>query len=298
MVLERRVLVTSNTMRPDDEADLYLRAAGIRTEFNYSRGGRTEEDMISMLQGIDGVIAGLDPFTARVLGAVDRLKVICRTGVGYDTVDVEAASQNGIVICITPGTNRLSVAEYAFALLLQCSRKMTENFSQVRGGSWAKHTGKDLAGATLGIVGLGAIGKTVAVRARAFEMRVLANDIVHNDEFARLHDITYVSLDELLRDSDFVSLHLYLDVRSYHLINAKRLALMKPTAYLINTSRGGVLDTDALCKALGERRIAGAALDVFEQEPLEPESPLRELDNAYLSPHAAAWTVDFQRASK
>jgi phosphoglycerate dehydrogenase-like enzyme len=155
----------------------------------------------------------------------------------------------------------------------------------------------DLAGRTLGIVGLGTIGKEVAKRAKAFGMRLLACDPVQDLPFARGQGITYVSLDDLLQRSDFISIHCFLNEATRHLINAERLALMKPTAYLINTARGGIVDTAALCQALQAKRIAGAGLDVFEAEPLRADSPLRALENVYLSPHAAGSSADARRLS-
>ncbi len=292
-----RVLVTTHFMRPEDEVDRKLQDAGLDTVFNLWRGGRTESEMIDLLADIDGAIVSIDPFTPRVLAAAPRLKVIARTGVGYDSIDVPSATARGVAVCTTPGANHRAVAEYTMALMLQCSRKMAESLAEVPRGSWTRHPGRDLAGDTLGIVGLGTIGKEVARRARAFDMRLLAYDVVRDEEFAARHDLTYVSLEELLGRSDYVSLHIYLDESTKHLINTKRLAMMKPTAYLINTARGGIVDTQALYQALSERRIAGAALDVFEQEPLEAGNFLRDLDNAYLSPHQAAVTEQANRAS-
>jgi D-3-phosphoglycerate dehydrogenase/(S)-sulfolactate dehydrogenase len=155
----------------------------------------------------------------------------------------------------------------------------------------------DLAGKTLGIVGLGTIGKEVARRARAFEMRLLAHDAVEDLRFAEAHGVVYVTLDRLLAESDFVSLHCFLNAASRHLIDAERLARMKPTAFLINTARGGIVDTAALVEALRAERIAGAALDVFEGEPLAADSPLRRLERVYLSSHVGGVTADARRLS-
>ena len=252
--------------------------------------------MLDILHAIDGAIVAGERFTPSVMDAAPQLKVISRTGVGYDAVDVPAATERGIVVCNTPGVNRHAVSEYAFALMLQCARKMRQNLTEVWKGGWARHEGIDLAGKTLGIVGLGTIGKEVAQRARAFEMRILACDVREDVQFAEEHQVTYVSLEQLLRESDFVTLHLFLNSDSRHLINAERLAMMKPAAYLINTARGGIVDTGALYEALRQKRIAGAALDVFEEEPLG-ESRLRELDNIYMSPHAGGVTADARNLS-
>lgn len=292
-----RVLITSIFLNPGSEVDQRLREAGIEPVYNHWHGSRTEEELIDLLQGVDGVIVAGDRFTARVIQAADRLKVISRTGVGYDTVDVKAATARGIAVCSTPGVNRHAVSEWTMALILTCARRLVTNLAEIPKGGWTRAEGRDLAGSTLGIVGLGTIGKEVAQRARAFEMKLLAYDIHQDVQFAEEHQVSYVFLEQLLRESDYVSLHCFLDEKTRHLINAERLAMMKPTAYLINTARGGIVDSQALYQALKEKRIAGAALDVFEQEPLGADSPLRELDNLYMSPHAGGVTADARRFS-
>ncbi len=292
-----RVLITSIFLKAGDDVDRYLQAHGAETVYNTWHGGRTEEELIGLLQGIDGAIVSTDPFTDRVMQAADRLRVISRTGVGYDAVDIEAATKRGIVVTITPGVNRHAVADWTLALILCCSRKLPENLAEVRRNGWGRHEGVDLAGRTLGIVGLGTIGKEVAKRAKAFGMRILAHDLKEDRPFAAEHGIAYLSLDDLLPQSDFVSIHCFLHTATRHLINAERLALMKPTAFLINTARGGIVDTEALCRALQAKRLAGAGLDVFEGEPLRTDSPLRTLENVYLTPHVAGSSADARRLS-
>ncbi|MGI5835642.1 MAG: phosphoglycerate dehydrogenase [Chloroflexota bacterium] len=286
-----RVLITSAVVPQDGEIAQRLREAGFEPVFNY-HGRRTTEEMIRVLDGIDGVIAGTDPFDAEVLANAKRLKVIGRIGVGYDAIDVKAATANGIAVCITPGTNQHAVADFTMGLILQCSRKIMENISVLRSGGWQRFIGHDLNGKTLGIVGLGSIGKEVAKRAKGFGMRILAYDVYQDEAFAREYQINFVPVDQLIRESDYVTLHCFLNEETRHLINATRLAMMKPTAYLINTARGGIVDTEALYQALKEKRIAGAALDVFEQEPLPVDHPLRQLDNAYLASHVAGISDD------
>ncbi len=292
-----RILITTIFLHPGGAVDQRLRAEGWETIFKPLLGRRSEDELIDLLRGIDGGIFAGDPFTARVLEASPQLKVISRTGVGYDAIDVKAATERGIVVSNTPGVNRHAVAEWTFALMLSCARRMKENIAEVRSGGWTRHEGMDLAGKTLGIVGLGTIGKEVAQRASAFEMRIIACDVVRDSQFAEAHRVAFVSLEELLRESDFVSLHTLLNDKTRHLINAERISLMKPTAFLINTARGGVVDTEALCRALVEKRIAGAALDVFEGEPLRADSPLRTIENVYLSPHVAGVSTDARRLS-
>ena len=216
-----------------------------------------------------------------------RLKVIARVGVGYDTVDVAAATQRGVPVCIAPGTNQGSVAEHTFALLLALTRRLVAQHNAVVAGAWPRGTLLPARGRTLGLVGLGRIGKAVATRALAFEMRVIAHDPFPDTAWAEAHGVPLVTFEELLRQSDFLSLHMPALPETTRLINAKTLALMKPTAFLINTSRGAVVDEVDLHAALKEGRLAGAGLDVFDPEPLRADSPLRALDNVVLTPHAA-----------
>ena len=292
-----RILITSVFLRPGDDVDQYLQSQGMEPVYRPWHGGRTEEELIDLLRGIDGAIVSTDPFTARVIQAADRLRVISRTGVGYDAVDVPAATRRGVIVTTTPGVNRHAVADWAMALILCCARKVPENLAEVRRGAWTRHEGMDLAEKTLGVVGLGTIGKEVAKRAKAFGMRLLAFDLVQDLPFAAGQGIAYVPLEDLLRQSDFVSIHCFLNAATRHLINAERLLLMKPTAFLINTARGGIVDTEALYRALHAKRIAGAGLDVFEGEPLRADNPLRTLENVYLSPHTAGSTADARRLS-
>lgn len=292
-----RCLLTSYFLKPGDEVDRRLQEAGIETEFNLWHGGRDEDEVIKITQGFDAVIPSIEPFTERVFAALPQLKIISRTGVGYDAIDVKAATAHGVVVCNSAGINRHSVSEYAIALMLQCARHLIENVASVKEGGWNRYEGFDLAGKTVGIIGLGTIGKEVAQRLRAFEMKILAYDVFMDTQFAEEHDVTFVTLEELLQQSDIVSLHAFLDAKSRKMINAERLALMKPTAYLINTARGGLVDHEALYEALKAKKIAGAALDAFEQEPLG-ESPLRELDNCWLSPHAGGSSADARARSK
>lgn len=297
MESKSRVLVTTPFIQPGDEGDSRLREAGFAIVYNCWHGERTEDEMIDILQGVDGALVSIDPFTRRVFEGADRLKVVSRTGVGYDAVDVRAATDNGVAVCTAVGANNIAVAEFAFLLMMACSRKFKQNLDEVARGGWTRHQERGLEGSTLGIVGMGSIGKEVAKRARAFDMRVIAYDVRPDQEFALQHQVAYVTLEELLRESDFVTLHTFLNDSTHHLIDSESLAIMKPTAYLINSSRGGVVDTAALCGALIEKRIAGAALDVFEQEPLQDDSPLRTMDNVYLTAHVSGSSTKSRHTS-
>jgi phosphoglycerate dehydrogenase-like enzyme len=268
-----------------------LRGAGF--ELVYPRKGAqlTEDELFDHLPGVQAAIAGSEPYTRRVLDANPGLRVIARAGVGYDAVDVPAATEHGIAVAITPGTNQDSVAEHTFALILALAKHLIPQHHGTRTGTWPRQANLPLRGRTLGIAGLGRIGKAVALRGECFLMRLLAYEPFPDREFATRHGVTLVPLEQLLAESDFLTLHVPLTMESRHLINRATLARMKPTAFLINTARGGLVSEADLLEALRARRLAGAALDVFEEEP-PPPSPLLEMDNVVLTPHAAG--VDLQ----
>ena len=291
-----RALITSKYLQqPDEHAriDHYLRSHEIEPVYQRCL---TEADLLEALPEIDALICSPVPVTTRVLEANPRLKVIVRTGVGYDTVDLQAANARHIPVCITPGANRLSVAELTLGLMLSIARNFNQQMNAVQQGEWKPIMGSELAGKTLGLVGFGQIGKAVAQRARAFEMKLLAADPYPDLEFASAYDVTLTTQEELLAESDFVSLHLFLNAENRHLINAERLALMKPTAYLINTARGGIVDSEALFNALQSKKIAGAALDVIDPEP-PGNSPLLGLSNVLFTPHTGAATNEYRERS-
>ena len=292
------LLITSRNIEPGDSTHERIAAMGIEIRYADSLALRSDAALVAALRGVDAVIAAGESYNANVLGQCDRLKIIARTGVGYDKIDVAAARERGIVVTNTPGTNRYSVAEWTIMHILMCAKMGAANFAELGRGGWQPIVGFDLAGLTLGIVGLGTIGKEVAQRMRAFEMRVLAYDQRQDPQFAEAHDISYVPLDELMAASDFITIHCNLDASTKHLISGERIALMKPTAYLVNLARGGIVDEVALVEALAERRIAGAGLDVFEKEPLPLDSPLRRLDNVVMSPHAAGASSDARARSR
>lgn len=232
-----------------------------------------------------------DKIDAEVLDAAPRLKIIAQMAVGYDNIDVEEATKRGIYVTNTPGVLTETTADLAWALLMAIARRIVEADKYIREGKWrvAWHPmmllGKDVYGATIGIIGAGRIGSAVARRAKGFNMRILYYDIIRRPELEKEVGAEYVDLDTLLRESDFISIHVPLTKDTYHMINAEKLKLVKKTAYIINTSRGAVIDEKALYEALRDRRIAGAALDVFEQEPISMDNPLLKLDNVVLTPH-------------
>lgn len=246
-----------------------------------------ENELLIALAGIEAVVAGSEPYTPRVLAAHPQLRVIARVGVGFDTVDIPTATACKIAVTITPGTNHGSVAEHTFALLLGFTRHLVTRHQAIATGSWPRVMSQPLRGRTLGLLGLGRIGQAVAVRAAAFEMRVVAFDPFPDHNFCRTHGITLVPFDRLLAESDFLSLHLPLTPQTRNLINRDTLTKMKPGAVLVNTSRGGLVCEADLMESLREGHLAGAALDVFETEPLPVNHPLRSLPNVVLTPHAA-----------
>ena len=251
----------------------------------------TEDELIEQLRGIEASLAGSEPYTRRVLQAHPQLKVIARAGVGFDAVDVKAATDHGVAVCTTPGTNQDAVAEFTFAMMLALAKELVPQHLSVKAGGWPRKALVPLRGRTLGIVGLGRIGKAVAIRGEVFGMKLLAYEPMPDHAFCKEHGVTLVALEQLLAESDFVTVHVPLMPESKHLINKKSLALMKPTAYLINTARGGLVHEGDLAEALKAKKIAGAGIDVFEKEP-PGTSPLFALDNVVLAPHAAG--VDLQ----
>ena len=287
------VLITARYFAVDPEPlDLLRRNGCLIThqdiDWTLGDGNVSPARAIELLHDADGAIISSMPITSAVLDKVPRLKVIALRGVGYDSVDVLAATARGIPVAVAPGFTD-SVADYVFGLLLAVARQVAQADRVVRGGRWEVLVSTNIAGKTLGIIGLGRIGKAVARRARGFDMLILATDVVQDEAFAVAHGVEYVTLEELLRRADIVSINAPLQGDTRHLIDAQALASMKPTAYLINTARGDLVDEAALAASLRAGRLAGAGLDVFHDEPLR-ESSLRGLDNVVLSPHLAAYS--------
>ena len=251
---------------------------------------RLDEDEILKYAGqFDGAICGDDRYTARVLEAcLPRLKVISKWGTGIDSIDSAAAARLGIQVCRTPNAFTLPVTDTVFGYLLAFARRQPWMDRAMKSGQWQKLPGRALHECTLGIIGVGTIGKVIARRARAFGMTVLGNDIVDIDHvFIAETGIRMADLDTLLKTSDFVSVNCDLNPTSLRLVNSRTLSLMRPDAVLINTARGPIVDEPALVAALQAGTIAGAALDVFEAEPLPVDSPLVKMDNVMLAPHNA-----------
>jgi D-3-phosphoglycerate dehydrogenase len=259
--------------------------------------GRPREELQRALAQAHALIVRSETrVTAELLAQAPHLRVIARAGTGVDNIDVPAATRRGIAVMNAPGANTVSAAEHAIALLLALRRHIPGAAAAMRQGEWdrKRFEGSELRGKVLGIVGLGRIGGRVAHLARAFGMQILGHDPYLTAERAAELDVKLVGLDELLRQADVVTLHMAHTEQTHHLINAARLQLMKPSAVLINTARGDLVDEAALAAALQGGRIAGAALDVFTVEPLPADSPLRKLDRVILTPHLAASTTEAQ----
>jgi len=260
----------------------------------------SREELIRKVRDKDALLCLLtDKIDAEVMDAAPNLKVVSTYSVGFDHVDIPEATKRGIYVTHTPGVLTDATAEFAIALMFAVTRRVVEADKIIRSGQWDKPwspyflTGLELRGKTVGLIGLGRIGLAVAKKLSGFDVKILYYDIERRWEVETvLPNIQFADMDTVLRESDIVSLHVPLTKETYHLINEERLKKMKKTAYLVNTSRGPVVDTEALIKALGEGWIAGAALDVFEQEPLPPNHPLTKFDNVVLAPHIASATIE------
>jgi phosphoglycerate dehydrogenase-like enzyme len=270
--------------RPGPFRDL-LHEAGFRTIDPEGGDVLPESALRDALPDCEAIVAGGERLSAELIEAAPRLRVIARTGVGYDAVDLRAATARQIVVTITPGTNQESVAEQAFGLLLGLTRRIALNDRIIRQGGWDRTIVLPLRERTIGLVGLGRIGRAMVPRARAFGMSVVAFDEVPDPAFDAEFQVRRLSLPELLAASDVVSLHLPLTASTRNLINDETIALMKPGSILINTARGGLVDEDALERALTSGHLAGAGLDVFQVEPPPADHPLIQLPNVVSSSH-------------
>jgi phosphoglycerate dehydrogenase-like enzyme len=293
----KEVLVLSRKFREQsDFAREFLEARGCtlaERDFDYPV---TEDVLVEIIKDVDGLITGLEQVTPRVFAAANRLKVVSAGGVGYDHVNVEEANKRGIAVCICAGCNNYSVSELVFGMMIGLARSIYPADRAMRQGEWMRYLGFDLWGKTLGVVGLGRVGKAVALLGRAFGMRVLANDIEWDITFANEHGISYVPYERILEESDFITMHVPLTPQTHNMVDENAIDRMKSSAYLINAARGPVVKEAALVDALKRHRIAGAALDVFEVEP-HPNNPYIGLDNVILTPHIGGSTQEaFDRA--
>jgi phosphoglycerate dehydrogenase-like enzyme len=283
------VVITADMLRPGEGGGVgLLERAGAVLRFAPRRPGNAAE-LIHYLDGCAAVICGDEPYTDEVFVSVPSLRHIARFGVGYDSIDVDAATGRGIVVTVTPGANTEAVADHTFGLMLALAHRIVCDDRAMRRGEWPGLIRGDIWRKTLGVIGLGRIGRAVARRCGGFDMPILAYEPAPDAAFVAAHGIELVELDDVFRRSDIVSLHAPLSAETLALVDARRLALMKPTAYLINTARGALVDEGALEAALRTGRIAGAGLDVRAIEP-STDGRFAGFDNVVLTPHAAGRT--------
>lgn len=284
---------------PDVVTDLNLfqrelREHGLEPIISETCGRRmTEAELIDAWPSVYAFVCGADPMTERAMKATETLKVISRIGIGSDSVDIQAATKKGIAVTVTPGAGAEAVAEHAFAMILALSRRIVEQNNLVKSGRWQeKVSGYSLYRKTLGIIGFGNIGKRLALNAKGFDMKVLAYDLYHDDTFATEHGVTYCDLDTIYRESDYVSIHMPLTKETKNMISYNELAIMKNSVQIINCARGGIVNETALYEAINGGVISGAALDVFEEEPVKDDNPLLSLERVIVSPHNAGTSVE------
>jgi len=286
-----KVLVTPRSFgKTDPYAFELLEKSGFEIVRNDTGGILSEDQLARLISGCDGVVLGVDPLTASVIEKALKLKAVAKYGVGVDNIDLDACEQRGIKVSKTVGANADAVADYAFALILAVSRNIISIDAKCRNSDWSKTTSIDVYGKTLGLIGLGAIGKGVAARAKGFNMKVLAHDLYWDDEYAKNAGVQKAQPEQIYREADFISLHLPLTEQTRSMIGKEQIELMKPSAVIINTARGGVIDEDALLAALKSNRIYGAGIDAFEQEP-PTNTEWYKLPNVVMGSHCAASTV-------
>jgi D-3-phosphoglycerate dehydrogenase len=290
-IKQARLLVTPTSYGKNDPR-LKSELEALVGEVVYNPTGKplSSAEVAALLPGVDGYIAGLDVIDHSALEKADHLKVICRYGVGVDNVDLAAAKERGIVVTNTPGANSVSVAELALSLILALARQIPEAVQAVHEGKWPRLSGISLENKTIGILGLGAIGKQLSRRLNGFDCRILAYDPFADKEFAAAHHVAITSIDEVTAEADFLSLHLPLLPETRGMVNDAFLAKMKKGAYLVNTSRGELVDEAALLEALQSGHIKGVGLDAFAIEPPDPSNPLLQLPQVVATPHLGAQT--------
>lgn len=287
----KKILVTTRSFRkiPGRHQEILAEAGYEIINSPYDRPLEGHE-LADLMPDIAGAILGVDHVTAEVFERANALQVISRFGIGVDRVDLAAATAHGVVVTNTPGANSVAVAELTLGLMLALARRIPQHNAALRQDNWTVMPGVELSGMTLGLLGMGRIGREVAKRAAAFEMKILFYDPVPPDQaFVESLPAAAAPISTLLSESDFLSLHLPLDETTHNLIDAAALNQMKPTAFLINTARGGLVDETALCEALQAGTIAGAAFDAFAQEP-SLGNPLLKLDNFIATPHSGSAT--------
>lgn len=288
-----KVLITARSVAANQEGKAILEAAGHEIITHVGDGVWPEAEMVRIIPGMDAMIAGLDEITDKVIEAgAPSLKIIARNGVGYNNVDIAAAEKFGIPVTLAPGTNTISVCELVFGLMLSLTRAIPVQDAQVRQGSWKRNLGCELNGKVLGVLGTGNIGSEVIKRAHAFGMEIIAFDVYQKPELCQKYNLRYLSLDDVLKEADFLSLHLPVTPETKNLINQHSLAKMKDTAFIVNTARGELIEEQELYAALRAGTIAGYGADTLAQEPPPPDHPLLTLPNVVITPHCGAYTKE------
>lgn len=254
------------------------------------------EQLKQRVSDIDAAIIGMDQWNEKVFDIAPKLKVLARFGVGTDNIDLQAAKRHGIKVVNARGLNSNAVAELAVALILNALRNIPDLNHRLSGGEWARAVGRELKGKTVGILGFGDIGGKVAKKLSGFEVRLLAYDPYPNSEKAGKLGVLMTDLDNILSQSDILSIHMPSIPSTYHIVNSSLIAKMKKGAYLINTARGTLVDTEALCKAVKVGALRGAALDVYEKEPLSPDDPVLHMEGILCTPHTGAETAETYKA--
>jgi D-3-phosphoglycerate dehydrogenase len=276
-----------------DDGVKLLRREGEIVGNPYSRALSSDE-LRENLRNVDAALLGNDICDAKVLNTASRLKVVSRHGIGVDSIDLKSATENGIVVANTPRVNTIAVVEHTMALMLAILRKIPGADLSLKSKKWEglKFVGEELAGKKLGIIGLGAIGKEVAKRAKAFGIEILYTDEVRDTLLEKELGMSFVPLHSLLKVSDMISLHVPLTSDTRGLIGQREISLMKKGTYIVNTARGGIVDSDALAEGLRSGQIAGAAVDVFDTEPPDFSSPLFNVERIIMTPHIGAYTIE------
>lgn len=268
-----------------------LKGKGYEIVKNETGKPLNNKEMSELIEDVDGIIIGIDDLNAGIIKQAHNLNVISKYGVGVDNIDIKAATTQGIVVTNTPKANIDAVADLTFALMLALARRIPEADRETKAGNWKKFIGTSVWRKKLGVIGLGKIGRQVVKRARGFEMEILCYDIIQDEEFARQFGVRYVDLETLLKESDYITIHTPLNNATKGIIGYKELEMINENAFLINTSRGGIIDEKALYDALKNNKIKGAALDSYKDEPLK-NSPLVELKNIIMTSHNGAYTKE------
>ena len=288
----KKVLVTNSFSKYSDEPMELLKSNGFEV-VKIQEHILSDEDEVICKYIDDDVVAtvnGLEPVTQKTLEAAHGLKFITKHGIGLDNIDLPGCKAHGVAVANTPGANRQAVADLIVGLMLSLARQIPAADRSIKSGEWKGFFGTALYGKTLGIIGMGAIGREVIQRCEGFCMKVVAYDPFWDEEYAAAHNVECCELDDVLRRADYISISLHLTKETHHMIGEREFGLMKPAAYFINCSRGAVADEEAMVRALQNGTIAGAGLDAFTVEPIEADSPLLKLDNVVLTPHIGFYT--------